>query len=258
MFNIHRPKFFKIWQVTGLFLFSYFHLATLSFAQQAQQTASSSIQTTESDIEVVEQKTDPNEKSPKQSPLTKDSLLGWSLSGLAGVNICVPSGKADCSATYPGMNVGLSSEYRWRYFGLLVNLDWGTLTPIEQGSEEVTHRLSHVGLGLRAYYPRQNKKHYFTGFSLGMGQAKVHDDKSDSGVEWFSFWSDLRVDVGGLWYARPSLAIEGQLSANIHLGGTRCVLFRGAGPCSPINDLPTAEQSMAKVLMLRLGVRWIP
>ncbi len=200
------------------------------------------------------------EETPHPDPeiSASESLLGWSVSGLSGINLCIPSGSARCDETYPGVNAGLSTEYRWKFVGLSANVDWGTLTPAGTGSDQVTHRLSHIGLGLRAYVPWSEAKAYYMGMSAGMGEAVVKDNKSDSSVTWSSLWSDLRLELGGVWIKSETLAIESALGLAIHLGGERCIRFNGAGPCSVEAELGDSEQSSARVMMWRIGVRWIP
>ena len=183
---------------------------------------------------------------------------GWSLSGITGLSTCVPSGEADCESTYPGVSLGVSTEYRWRYVGITIDADWSTLTPTGTGSDSVTHRVSHIGLGLRGYLPLRTDVSLYSGFSLGPGWVDVHDDASESSISWSTFWSDLRVDVGGLMAIDDSWSLEGALSLLLHYGGNRCVLFQGAGPCAAVSDLPSVQQSNAHVLMLRGGVRWTP
>jgi hypothetical protein len=187
-----------------------------------------------------------------------DVMLGWSMGGLAGFNLCMPSGSATCDQTYPGVNLGLITEYRWRYLGILIDLYWGTLTPRGSGSDHVKYRLGHLGLGGRIYGPRQEGYDYFVGGSLGWGNLALTDVQSESAVEWSSFWSDFRMDLGTTWPYAPSLAFESMLSMAFHFGGTRCILFQGSGPCSPVNELKERERSMARILMFRIGIRWMP
>ena len=198
-------------------------------------------------------------ESPGNLKLTDTSpkLLGWSISGLSGINLCLPSGTATCSDTYPGVNLGLSTEYRWQHIGLMLNLDWGNFIPSGTGSEDTSNTFGHLGLGLRYYYPYQNTQHFYIGGSFGMGEAEVSDHKSDSAVQWSSWWSDLRLDLGALWFQRNHWSLESALSMIIHSGGTRCIIFQGAGPCQAMSDLDSRQQSMARVLMLRFGARWI-
>lgn len=181
---------------------------------------------------------------------------GWSISGLTGLNLCLPSSPANCNNTYPGVNAGLSTEYRWHYIGVNLNLDWGNFTPSGTGSENTTNTFGHLGIGLRAYHPYRSDKHFYIGSSLGMGEAEVSDHNSDSAVQWSSWWSDLRLDLGALWFQKEQWSIESTLSMIIHNGGTRCIIFQGAGPCQALKDLDSKQQSMARILMLRFGARW--
>ena len=185
------------------------------------------------------------------------NLLGWSISGLSGINFCLPSGTASCSDTYPGVNLGLSTEYRWQYIGLTLNLDWGNFIPSGTGSENTSNTFGHLGLGLRYYYPYQTTQHLYIGGGFGMGEAEVSDQRSESAVQWSSWWSDVRLDLGALWFQRDHWSLESALSMIIHSGGTRCIIFQGAGPCQALSDLDTEQQSIARVLMLRFGARWI-
>ena len=205
-----------------------------------------------------------SESSPLKQVADNDesdpsSLLGWSLIGLAGMNICAPSGSADCEKNFPGVNLGLATEYRWRYYGVLLDYDWGTLTPIGTGSDQVTHRLQHIGLGSRLYYPKRVDRHYFLGGSLGWGKAVIADTQSEASVEWSSFWSNLRLDLGATWLYHRKIAMESILSMVFHLGGSRCILYKGAGPCEAVDALEEGrERSSARVLMLRFALKWIP
>lgn len=201
--------------------------------------------------------TTPPPQSPSMPmPINDPSQLGWSVSGLTGLNSCLPSGTATCDETYPGINLGLSTEYRWEHIGLMLNLDWGNLTPSGTGSENTSNTFGHLGLGLRYYYPYQNTNHFYAGASLGMGEAEVSDQKSDSAVQWSSWWSDLRLDLGTLWVQSEHWSLESALSVIIHMKGTRCIIFQGAGPCQAIEDLDPRQQSTARIVMLRFGARW--
>ena len=182
--------------------------------------------------------------------------LGWSLSGLTGANLCVASGQAQCNETYPGVNLGLSTEYRWKYLGINLNLDWGNFTPTGTGSDQISNTFGHLGLGLRYYYTYKPSQHLYLGASLGMGEAEVLDQTSESSVQWSSFWSDLRVDLGALWRQTDHWSIESGLSMIFHTGGTRCIAFQGAGPCQAVSELEPSQRSIARVLMLRFGARW--
>ena len=203
---------------------------------------------------------------PKPQDSSQDSISqslpsliqGWSISGLAGLNLCLPSGSARCDSTYPGVNFGLSTEYKWRYFGISGDLDWGSLSPTGQGSDDLTHRFGHLGLGLRGYLPLSDDKSYYLGINLGMGEVTILDADSDSSVTWKTLWSDLRLDLGALWRHKDHFTLESALSLLIHLGGERCDLFRGAGPCRAVSELPDIERSSSRVLMLRFGIRWMP
>ena len=113
-------------------------------------------------------------------------------------------------------------------------------------------------MGSRFYLPWRKGKHYFLGGSLGWGQAVIAATRSEASVEWSSFWSDLRLDLGGTWLYNRHMAIESMVSMAFHLGGSRCILYKGAGPCEAVSDLEEREQSSARVLMLRLGVKWLP
>ena len=183
---------------------------------------------------------------------------GWSVSGFTGLNQCLPSGSARCDSSYPGLNLGLSTEYKWRYVGITSHLDWGTLTPLGEGSEALSHRLSRLGIGARAYAPRSKVKSYYLGMSIGKGDVVIQDTKSDSSVTWSTLWSSFKIDLGALWLKKENFAIESAISFLMNLGGERCVLFRGAGPCQAVKDLPEIQQSSSRVLMLSLGARWMP
>lgn len=183
---------------------------------------------------------------------------GWSLSALLGGSSCIPSGEANCQSTYPGLSLGASTGYSWEYVGVMLDVDWATLTPSGEGSDVVTHRLIHVGLGLQGRFSLNPQLTLFMGGSLGPGWVTVSDEKSNSEVSWSTFWSDLRIDVGALKTLTPTLALEGTLSLTTHHGGSRCVLFQEAGPCSALSDLPTSQRDQARLLMMRVGARWTP
>jgi hypothetical protein len=193
-------------------------------------------------------------EAPPQLKLSE----GWSLSGVLGLSSCMPSGEADCDQTYPGVAIGLSTEYRWGYIGITLDTDWSTLTPSGTGSDHVKHRISHVGLGVRGYLPLTSEIAMYSGLSLGPGWVDVSDDASESSISWSTFWSDLRLDLGALKALNESWVLEGALSLLLHFEGSRCALFQGAGPCALVIDLPTAQQDSAHLLMLRAGMRWTP
>ena len=195
-----------------------------------------------------------NAQPPSESAQPK--LHGWGVSGVFGGASCLPSGEASCRQTYPGVSLGTSVGYSWHDVAIILDADWGTLTPGGEGSDSVSYRFQHFGLGLRGRFSLKPSLILFGGFSLGPGSTELLDEKSDSSVSWSSFWSDLRIDLGALKAITHNLALEGALSLTNHMAGSRCVTYQGAGPCSATSELPSEQRDHAYLLMARVGVRW--
>ena len=192
------------------------------------------------------------------SSILTPSNLGWFLGALAGLQSCIPSTDAGCDQVFPGGSLGLSTGYRWRFVGIKLNGDWGTLIPTGNGSEHVKIRSYHIGLGLLGYLPLVETYTLYSGLSLGAGDLSVHDTASDSMISWSSLWSDLRWELGGQSKLSSLFTLELALSINFHLGGSRCLNFQGAGPCEPISNLKQSEQQVSPTGSLRVGITWSP
>ena len=198
-----------------------------------------------------------DQAEPQTKSVSSPQLVsGWTLTTRGGVSSCFPSGEASCDSTYPGFSFGGNIGYYWRYVGLTLDADWGTLTPSGTGSDQVSMRFTHIGLALSGLFPISTDFRAFTTLSLGPGWLTITDKPSDSQIEWSSLWSDLRVDLGTHWAVLDYLSIEASLSLLIHSGGTRCLSFQGAGPCSPVSELPSREQDIVHTLLIRGGAVW--
>lgn len=200
---------------------------------------------------------EPSERVPQEKKSIRPGG-GWSITGLTGLNFCLPSGAARCDATYPGFNFGLTTEYKWTYLSITGNLDWGQFTLVGAGDDELSHHFGHLGLGVRAYLPSPPSRWQYLGVSLGSGDVEIKEDQSDSSVTWSSLWSDLKLSFGAVWLRDQHFSVESALSLLIHLGGERCIQFSGAGPCRAVKELPEIERSSSRTLMLRIGLRWTP
>jgi hypothetical protein len=197
------------------------------------------------------------------SPLKPESFLrrtGFSLSGGAALTTCLPSGKADCTNTYPGAGLSAAMEVRFWYLGLALEYDFAWHIVGGSGSEDVSSTTTHITPMLKGYYPLELLE-VFVGVGLGYSSISVYESRSESRASWSTLWQGLKLS-GGLWYdLHPWGMPDGftlDVAAHLFLnfGGERCTEYAGSGPCLSGDDLSPDQRDVANHLQLGSALRY--
>ncbi|MEE2789358.1 MAG: hypothetical protein VX589_18615 [Myxococcota bacterium] len=193
--------------------------------------------------------------------ISTTAQAGFSVSAQSALTLCLPSGEADCTETYPGAAVGAAMEVRFWHMGISLDFDYGWAIVGGSGSEDVSSTTMHITPMVKGYYPMGDFDIFF-GAGTGYSAMTVADDRTASEASWHTWLLGMKLTAGLVFDLSKTFdwpdgfALDTGMNFFINFGGTRCVKYANAGPCQPVEELSGGQGDVAGQFQLNGALRY--